>query len=189
MKRARTSGGSITGGTGDVKPQIFTIETGIAGAVDDYVVNTVVLPIPRFGTQKTKATVFEFLKCSFYLNIRNATDAQVIEAAFITTVTSRTDGETFTLGALSTDIGDPRTIACAVHTSGLTTSGSSAVQYPIVIDLTDNNGNGVLVATDRVSIVGGAVANSVVGNYICKILYRMTNIGVAEYVGIVQSQQ
>lgn len=190
MKRARTSGGSLTGGTGDVKPQIFTIDTGIAASTDDYVVNTFNLPIPRFGTMKTKATVFEILAVDWYLNLRNITDDQTIEAGYLTTgTTAHFDGETATQVSIMADVTDPKVFATAILGVGFTSSGQSSQIYLIHINLTDNNGNGVLIATDRLTIVGANVVGTNGGSYTAKILYRMTNVGVAEYVGIVQSQQ
>lgn len=189
MKRARTTKDTLTGGTGDVKPQIFTMNSGIAGAIDDYVVTAHVLPIPRFGTQKTKATVFEILWVDWYLNILNMLDNQTSEIGYLTTSTNRVDGETANLTEFTRDINDPKTFAVAVTGNVLVTSGVTLRQYPIHIDLTDGAGNGMLIATDRLTVVGAGIGNAVVGDYICKVGYRMTNIGIAEYVGIVQSQQ
>jgi len=55
--------------------------------------------------------------------------------------------------------------------------------------LTDNMGNGILIATDRIFVVGGSFGSALVARATCKILYRQTNVGVMEYIGIVQSQQ
>ncbi|KKK78384.1 hypothetical protein LCGC14_2844120 [marine sediment metagenome] len=188
-KRKLNSGGSVTGGTGDVKPQVFTMNTGTAPAIDDYVINTTVLPVPRFGTMKTKATVFEILWVDWYLNIVNIQDNQATEIGFLTTNTNRSDGETSTLGSFAADLLDPRTFAPAITSNTLTTSGAAAKRYPIRINMTDSNGNGMLIATDRLVVVGGGVGNATAGDYVAKVGYRMTNIGIAEYVGIVQSQQ
>lgn len=189
MKRARTSKDTLTGGTGDVKPQIFTMNSGIAGAIDDYVVSAHVLPIPRFGTQKAKATVMEILWVDWYLNVLNMLDNQTTEIGFLTTSTNRTDGETANLTQFTVDINDPKTFAVAVTGNILVVEGVAMRIYPIHLDLTDGAGNGILIATDRLTVVGAGIGNAVVGDYICKVGYRMTNITIAEYVGIVQSQQ
>ncbi len=60
---------------------------------------------------------------------------------------------------------------------------------PIVIDTTDTDGNGILVATDRLFIVGGNLSGIVAATYVAKIMYRLVEVGITEYVGIVQSQQ
>lgn len=189
MKRKYSSRDTLTGGTGDIKPQVFTIETGVAGAVDDYVVGTFVLPVPRFGTMKTKATIFEILSIDYYMAIRNNNDNAVVEMCYLTTSTNRTSGETCNLGAIVLDVSLPATIAPVVRTSTLSTNGATSFTFPTHVDMTDGAGNGILIATDRIIIVGGGVGNTLAGNYIAKIKYRMVNVGIAEYVGIVQSQQ
>lgn len=60
---------------------------------------------------------------------------------------------------------------------------------PQTIDMTDSEGNGVLIATDSIFIVSGAVGNIVPGQAVAKVLYRLKEVGIQEYVGIVQSQQ
>ena len=60
---------------------------------------------------------------------------------------------------------------------------------PIHVDLTDNAGNGMLVATDRIVIYGANTSGTIAGTYVAKVLYRLKEVGIQEYVGIVQSQQ
>ena len=189
MKRARTSGGSVTGGTGDVKPQIFTMNTGIAGAPNDYVVNRVALPVPRFGSTKTKATIMEILWVHWYLALENLADSSVTEFGYLTTSTTHFDGEATSAVTMAADVEDPRTFAYVASSTGLVTTGGFHKFVPIRIDLTDSNGNGTLIATDQLFIVGGGIAQTVVGTYVAKIGYRLVNVGITEYVGIVQSQQ
>ncbi len=186
-KRAR--GGSVTGGTGDIKPQLMTLSAGLAGAVADYVTDRVSLPVPRFGTMKTKATIVELLWVDWYMAYEDFSDTTNLNWGFLSTTTLRTDGETSTSATLRDDILDPRTFALAIQTRNLTTSGSSSLTMPVRINLTDMNGNGILIATDSLTVTGGNVGGTAVGSYSCKVAYRMVNVGVAEYVGIVQSQQ
>lgn len=65
-------------------------------------------------------------------------------------------------------------------------------------DLTDGAGHGVLVATDNIfltlqtaaTVVGAsATITAATGFGECAILYRFKEVGLAEYIGIVQSQQ
>lgn len=191
MKRARNNaGGSFTGGTGDIKPQILTLTTGVAGASDDYVTAQLALPVPRFGAMKTKATIFELLSCDWYLNIENSSDpTNHTDFAFLSTVVTRASGDTSTLDSFSNDALDPRNFACVMMNRQFVTSGPFMTDMPIHIDFTDNNGNGILIATDKLVISGGSVTVATVGSYVCKVLYRLVNVGITEYVGIVQSQQ
>lgn len=189
MKRQRTSGGSVTGGTGDVKPQIFTLDSGLAGDVDDYVTNSTVLPVPRFGTMKTKATVFEILSVDWYIGLGDLGDITATHWGYLNTIPLHADGDTSTEASLVNDLLDPRTFACAVTKNNTSTNGATRLRFPIQIDLTDSNGNGILVATDRLTVTGGSVGGTAAAQYICKVKYRLVNIGISEYVGIVQSQQ
>ncbi len=188
-KRARTSGGSVTGGTGDIKPQYLTLNTGVT-ATDDYTVNQVALPVPRFGTMKTMATIMELLSADWYINLVDSNDADKTDFAFLTTSTTRQDADTSTLASAATDVEDPQTFGFVmVNHFQVTAVGISSFSQPIHIDFTDDNGNGILVATDRLFVVGGNVGGTAAGNYTCKLKYRQVNVGITEYVGIVQSQQ
>ena len=189
MKRARTSGGSVTGGTGDIKPQILTLDSGTAGAVSDYVVNQVALPVPRFGSLKTKATIFEILTVSWYPNIEDFADTSATNWCFLTTSTTRADADTATLASAALDVTDPRTFAFVIRQNNLTTSGAVVSIMPNVIDLTDMNGNGILIATDKLFVVGANLNGTTAGSFVAKVKYRLVNVGITEYVGIVQSQQ
>ena len=189
MKRARTSGGSLTGGTGDVKPQIITLDTGTANAVTEYVVNRVGLPVPRFGTLKTKATIMEILSVGWYVNIENDSDQTTQDYCYLTTSTTRITGDTGSLAASALDVTDPKAFAFVFSGRILLTSGVSMTQYPINIDLTDQNGNGMLIATDQLFVVGANIGGGTAGSYVAKVKYRLVNVGITEYVGIVQSQQ
>ncbi len=108
---------------------------------------------------------------------------------FLATVTSRSTGDTATFASIAADNSDPLTFANAMHHRGFLTSGATESDQPIHIDLTDGDGNGMLIATDRLFIVGANVAGTVASSFTAKIKYRQTNVGVMEYIGIVQSQQ
>lgn len=99
------------------------------------------------------------------------------------------EAETATVGSFAVDAVSPLNFAMAIRNRVQTTSGASAVTMPIHIDMTDGAGNGFLVATDRMFIYGAGVGNSVAGTYIAKILYRLVEVGITEYVGIVAGQQ
>jgi len=189
-RRRAESGAAVTGGTGDVKPQIMTLTTGVAGALSDYVVNQSSLPVPRFGTMKTKATVLEFLSLDWYINIENSGDRDTIDWAYLTTNSIRADADTATQASAAIDAVDPRTFGMVLITWDTSTAvGISELIMPFHVDLTDQAGNGILIATDNITVVMGSVNNAVAGQAICKVLYRLVNVGITEYVGIVQSQQ
>jgi hypothetical protein len=79
----------------------------------------------------------------------------------------------------------------------LSVAAAPAASYQItdftdIVDLTDGAGHGVLVATDNIflgTIQTSAAVPVVTGNVAMRILYRWKNVGLQEYIGIVQSQQ
>ncbi len=187
-KRARTEG--LGGGTGDIKPQFLTLRSGTMVS-DQYAVETFALPVPRFGTMKTKATVFELLSIDWFLAVDALLDGSHVTMGFLTTSTARRGGEPGSLFEMQEDLRLPVTLGAAMQTnvSNAPASGAFTGVLPIHVDLTDGAGNGVLIATDTLTVVAANVANGVPADSIAKIKYRLTNIGVAEYVGIVQGQQ
>ncbi len=189
MATKRLKGGSATGGTGDLKPQILTM-SGLAGAITDYVVVQVQLPVPRFGPGMNKATITEILKVWFYPAIEDLLDDDAVNATIIaTTNLGRANADAVTVGSLATDMQNSNIVAATITMRQLTTSGSAHVIYPLMVDVTDSNGNGVLVAADSIFLIGANIAGTVAGSYTAKILYRTVNVGVTEYVGILQSQR
>jgi len=186
MKRGR-SGGSVTGGTGDIKPQILSLTTGLQPANDQYVSTSIALPVPRFSTGD-KSTITEILWVDWYMGLENIADTLVATWAWLSTAVTRQNAVASTLATLLVDFSDPRVFAPVVQQRTLTTSGAGVVDYPRRIDLTDNNGNGFLVATDRLTVTMGSVGGTA-GTTVCKIGYRLVAVGLKEYIGIVQGQQ
>lgn len=185
----RTRGGSVTGGTGDIKPQTLTLSANAPGAADDYAVTQVNLPVPRFGTMKTKATVFELLHIDWYLQPVNAVDQAGSDFAYLATQQLRSNGDTSTLASFTEDLQDPTTFAAICKVYNFTTSGSDVRTLPDRINFTDDNGNGMIIATDRLFLHTGNTGGMNQGATIAKATYRLVNVGITEYVGIVQSQQ
>jgi len=60
--------------------------------------------------------------------------------------------------------------------------------WPVRFDLTDQNGNGILIATDQIFVVMAHLGAAVNAQATAKVTYRIVNVGIQEYVGIVQSQ-
>lgn len=187
-KRGKMSGGSVTGGTGDIKPQLLTAQA-TQPAVNQYGITNINLPVPRFGGNRSKATIFEILKVFFYFGI--ADDADLLHVQFMhlaTTDLGRASGDTSSGATLLADLDQTNVIASGIKQFVTTTSGGGFTKTPLVMDVTDNNGNGVLVGTDKmVLLIGSSSGTTLIGGVV-KILYRQVNVGVQEYVGIVQSQ-
>lgn len=141
-----------------------------------------------FATDNT-AFVMEILKVYWYLGTNDFADQASVHFGYLTTATARADAEATSVDSLVEDFRDPLTIAPAATFSRLATQGGTALTLPIEIDTTDGNGNGILVATNQIFIIGGNLNGLVAAEYVAKILYRLVEVGIQEYVGIVQSQQ
>jgi hypothetical protein len=58
-----------------------------------------------------------------------------------------------------------------------------------VMDLTDGAGHGILIATDSIFIAVSETGYTGPNNIAVKIMYRLVEVGLQEYIGLVQSQQ
>lgn len=169
-------------------PQLLTADTGIAGAVDDYVVATVTLPRADIALSRGRRSVYEIIKVWFYLGVENLGDDAVFDFAYLSTTKLRSSGDTASSTTYGVDIADPAVFAVVAYNTAVTTSGSTDRMEPQCIDLTDDAGNGFLVATDRIFLTGGNAAGATPSRYVAKILYRIVSVPALEFVGIVQSQ-
>ena len=182
MKRGKSE--SLTGGTGDVNPQNMKIVLEQM-ATDAFAQNFTPLPIPRYPQQNGKQIVMEVLGVTF-------TPTQW------TIATSATNKY---FAQLSTNPNIPASIRAAVQDP----RGIAHMFYQIItgatpntfykegeyyIDLTDNAGHGLLIATDN--IYGYITTEQTTGanfEVVVNIEYRFKQVSLAEYIGIVQSQQ
>lgn len=169
-------------------PQILTASTGTAGAVDDYVVATVNLPRGDISTGRGRRMVYELLKVWFYPGIADRTDIAQAKMMAISTTQIRASADTCNAATVQADMAEPTVIAAVYYSKIATTSGSQVTTFPLCVDLTDEAGNGTLVATDRIFLTGGDISGTTVANFVCKILYRVVSVPALEFVGIVQSQ-
>ncbi len=176
------SKGSYTGGTGDIKPQWLTATSSTLSAVNDYSVAVIDLPVPRFGPTQKTATVTEILRVDWYFNLADAAVENSQALGFLDTSTQLVTGAAASFINFAEQLGKPSVI-CAAY------DGFGPAHMPMSVDCTDGNGNGILVAADRIDMVVGYMNNTAFGLTVCKILYRLVNIGITEYVGILQSQQ
>ncbi len=196
MSRKRRRGGSHTvahmlhGGTGDLKPQYMTISTTGASALDDYTATRIALPVSHFGSIKNKTIIFEILRIEWYLNIIDLADNLSDNIGFLSTTEIRQTGVACSPTTMAEDVANSLVIAPAITSSVLSTNGAFTRTFPICINTTDSAGNGILVATDVIFIThGNNGGGGLSGRATAKILYRLSSVGITEYVGILQGQQ
>ena len=180
-----------TGGTEDVRPQILSasFEQSVLGQEQ---VSTFPTPVPRSSFSKDLAQVMEVLSVAFYFHHPASVPVGFMYAVLATT----TPGNAVTLAPVTAararlQVADNRVIAAAmenIDNAGAPGTGSIGVAYPNFVDLRDGVGHGVLVGVDTLFLVQGALATASAIAVTVKIVYRMINVGIMEYVGIVQSQ-
>ncbi len=101
---------------------------------------------------------------------------------------------TTSFGTTNTTFQEPRVFA-ATNTysrSAFTAAGTYFAfdsRLRPVFDCTDGAGHGVLIATDNIFAQVQSTATGNSNSVAIKILYRWKNVGLQEYIGLVQSQQ
>lgn len=189
----RSRGGSLTGGTGDVNPQwLITTQQPLTGGAT-YADTGTTLPRERLP-YGGKSQVLELLKAQlvFTTNVLwNQTAATPVSARFYLTTAS----------FVATEPGLTQQSGKVLVTRRFDFSGTAAgpaVDYQVIgtdaiVDLTDGAGHGLLVATDSMfsgfAETAAASPIAAAGSFAWRVLYRWKNVGLQEYIGIVQSQQ
>lgn len=174
MKRGR--GESLTGGTRDVNPQFLHMLATQSGA-DATTTTTFPIPVQRLPTAG-KSQVMEVLKVFAWFSNLAEVDSQM--NAFFSTKS---------FGTTATTPSEPTVFAAFQRSVALTTSGQIIDVQPYTMDLEDSAGHGFIVATDNIFLQVASTTTSATNTVRAKIYYRWKNVGLAEYVGVVQSQQ
>lgn len=168
----------LTGGSGDVNPQILNIVVTQTGA-DVTTTGETALPVPRgFSPKKGKALVFEILRVVYSVANLVTPGGQVAVGATLSTTSAavaESDPEVFSIFSLD----------------GLyaTAVGFSYFNRIATDNLSDGAGHGFLVGTDNLFLTVSSGNTSAANKVVCKIFYRFKEVSLAEYIGIVQGQQ
>lgn len=177
---------SLTGGTGDVNPQWLT-GTFTQTAADTTSSNPITLPIQRLP-QQGGAQVMEVLKIMY-----NHTPFPAIAAVGESLDLISAFFSTSNFGTTAVTIAEPRVFDGfnRAQRGAFTAGGTYAYvdTTTIIHDLMDGAGHGLLIATDQIFIQIQSTGTGVANTVQFKILYRMKNVSLQEYIGIVQSQQ
>lgn len=168
----------LTGGTGDVNPQILNIVVSQTAA-DVTTTGETPLPIPRgFSSKKGKAIVLEILHVTF-----NFDDLITPGGAVILRATLSTTGAAVAPG-------DPEVFSVAEIDGIFATAVGFGYNSRVIKDvLHDGAGHGFLVATDNLFLTMQSGNTARINTVIAKIFYRFKEVSLAEYIGIVQGQQ
>lgn len=185
-KRGRGSE-SLTGGTGDVNPQWFTMLAS-ANFTTSPATTTVPTPINKFPEGSGRVVIMEILKVLLYISESSLTN-YVAATGYQYEVYLTTKN----YGTTEAPVSDGNVI-CKFQRdtfADAASTGRVAYDWPMIIDLTDGAGHGMLVATDNLYLQILATSASVPSASFAtlKILYRFKKVSLQEYIGIVQSQQ
>lgn len=180
MKRAR--GDRLTGGTGDVNPQQLSFSVDMAAA-DTTIQKDIFLPIiPLSAVGKGEAQVLELLKMFVWMDDfptaaagGHRFDLLIGTKNFNSTIPVDEEADALVLCGCSGDF---------THI----TSGQTSTQYPIVQDLTDGQGHGILVGVQTIYALLYSGSTGVALKARVKLLYRVKRIGTTELLGIIASQ-
>lgn len=185
MKRGRKD--QLTGGSGDVNPQVLTIAAAqaVVNVGNSVPIN---LPIPRYPTKQNTNLVIEALWVEYFHLNREVGAIALTQIGDCITVTTRPNAPT----TVQDQLQDPRTISEMLlvnqHTGGAAAQDIELQAYHYD-DLTDQQGHGLLIATDVIYIALNSFNRALPISSIVKMGYRWKEVGLSEYIGIVQSQQ
>ena len=187
-KRTKIGSELLTGGTGDVNPQYMAGSLTLSAA-NTFTEVTQGTPIVRVGPQTGgQAIIMEVLKVFVNFPPIDLDAAGATPRTFTFTATTSSQGTAqFGLENGQTLVFLQKTIRNA-----FTAAGTGILDIgvdPLVYDMTDNAGHGVLVATDNLFLGGNTTNQTAASVFAWKILYRFKKVSLVEYIGIVQSQQ
>lgn len=173
----------LSGGTGDVNPQHYVVRV-VQPAADTTVQTAFPLPVPKYPGSNNRAIVFELLMVRFLFGDLSVAGAAANISGAVSTSAIGT--------ATALDVrADPRTVASTSKDFLFATA--VGFQYTpdrdTTIDLRDGSGRGILIGTDEIFITLISAATGVANGMAVRMTYRLKEVGLAEYIGIVQSQQ
>lgn len=180
MKRGRSD--SLTGGSRDVNPQFlsFTVTQSAGDTTTTKSINTPIFPLSNTG--KSKGQALEILKVFFYYDLFPSTATGVQEIDIV--LSTKNFGTTIP----TEEEADSLVFASAHIKYTFTTSGASSTIYPVVMDLTDGAGHGLLIVAQNIYATLFSAGSSQANQARVKILYRVKEVQTTELLGILASQ-
>ena len=183
-KRRRVGTDVLTGGTKDVNPQYMsgTLTQSITTGYNADIIKTFNLPIVKLPSTNY-VTVVELLR--FYVYGKVMTKPAISD--FISEcMVVLYQGSTSIPGFAS-----PRVLGACRHSQycAWTPAGSvsDSIIQPMIYDFTDGAGHGVLVGTDKLNVALVTFFFNTYADVDWKLLFRFKNVGLEEYLGMVQS--
>ena len=188
-KAADSDSDQLTGGSGDVNPQFFTMGFITQSTNDTPVVAAYALPIPRLKTFADKQLVMEMLQTKFIADTPTVV-AGGAPTFYMALTTNPAVGASTNIAQMQAD---PRTLAdwsFCIEGGAAVTPAVTYIPLDRYVNMTDSSGHGILLATDQLFLfvtTSGTSAHSFSGA--AKLLFRFKEVDLADYIGIVQGQQ
>ena len=197
---AKRSKDTLTGGTGDVNPQWLRTQFVTTTASPGVLSLQIPLPIQRLHNASGRAQIVEILKVMWNtdINLLDAGNPMLTYGGYgiLSTKQAPAAGLPLFDGSI---IDYVERFVTSSGLLGASSTGNSGwifeTEHPYVHDLTDGAGHGILVATDNIFLtsqqVGAGGDENPATDFSVQafILYRFKDVSLAEYIGIVQSQQ
>lgn len=168
----------LTGGTGDVNPQLLNL-TVTQTAADATTTLEQPLPVPRIGIRKGRSIVVEIIWIQWnFADFVTPAAANVTYTGILSTAAgAATVTDTRTFGVLDLEV-----LASAAPDRNFR-------QRSYRQDFTDRAGHGFLVATDSIFLTLATALSTATNSLNTKIAYRFKEVALEEYIGIVAGQQ
>lgn len=197
-RRYGSRGGSLTGGTGDVNPQWFNLDTAVTATDANPIVaagtsSEFVVPLQQqalMSSKGNKSMVMELLKVDFYLSGTVGSTNGNLRAALASRSPSTSGSDLFPT--------KPHVLAGVAFTAVECTGGSTTTgtAYACIrsVNLTDEAGHGVIFAGQKMFLAlekdAFAGSNTTPGaqSIRARVLFRWKNVSLTEYIGVVTSQ-
>lgn len=188
MATKKRNYGGLTGGTGDVNQQTYTISAPVSSPTSAIVQFPV--PVPKFSSGIDKAIVMELLGIQWDLvNPPVPTAVSLDSLSVNVNLTTNPTHQTVLVNMIQ----DPRSLSTFRRQWQNVGASATSVFWDLgeYDDLTDQAGHGILVAADNVylDVISAGTGFAIAGNVAARLFYRMKEVKLVEYIGIVQSQQ
>lgn len=193
---SKRSASSLTGGSGDVNPQWMCLQVTQTSA-DALTTVSIPLPVQRLAQKSGKSMVMEILKIFWDIPAYTVAPAQGIIIWVALSTKSPLLPVTPTQVQLNAVQASGTTIDYVNRLQACHSAAAGSfynVDEPVVRDLTDGAGHGVLIGADNLfltlsTVISGSTATGANNHATCRVLYRWKDVSLQEYIGIVQSQQ
>lgn len=179
----------LTGGTKDVNPQIVRLDCvmDVSDTTQSFEFSLPVSPVSQVTTSRANVIEVFRIYCWFHTPWTTPSNAAWHESSQVCAVTTRSHGTTDVHPADS----DCIALFDKKYIGAFTAGGSmiSEVSDPHVMEFTDQQGHGLVIATDKLYVqLQNADCNAMKTRCQLHVHYRYKAVNLYEYIGVVTGQ-